>query len=330
MENKRCTVAILNYNGLRWLQAFLPGVEAHSPEAIVYVYDNASTDGSQDYLRQHHPNVLLVAGTENLGFCAGYNAAFRHITTPYAVLLNSDVEVTEGWLTPLLQELEENPDVGAVQPKIRSYHHRHLFEYAGAAGGYIDRFGYPYCRGRIFDTVEEDLGQYDTPADVFWATGACMAVRTELFKQLGGLDERFFAHMEEIDWCWRAQRAGYRIRVQPGSVVYHVGGGTLAYDSPRKLRLNYRNNLLMLDNNLAGIPHAGTLFGRLVLDGISALHLLLKSQWKAPFTIFMAHMDFYRLRSSKIRHPLPKHIRLGSRSIIWAYFIQGRKKFSDL
>jgi GT2 family glycosyltransferase len=330
LGTKACTVAILNYNGEAWLRTFLPGVVQHTEGAQLLVYDNCSTDGSVAYIRQHHPEVLLIEGKENLGFCGGYNQAFKHIETPYTVLLNSDVEVTPHWLEPLVAELHQHPDVAAVQPKIKSYAQRTHFEYAGAAGGYLDALGYPFCRGRIFETIEEDKGQYDTPQDVFWASGACLAIKTHVFKKLGGFDERFFAHMEEVDLCWRAQRAGYRIRVVPSSMVYHVGGGTLSYGSMNKLRLNFRNNLLMLSKNLSGWAKYRVLGARLVLDGVAALAGLAKGQWGAPWAILQAHAQFYRLTASNKPDENPKIVKPSKIYILQAYYLQKRKIFSDL
>ena len=330
MENKLCTVAILNYNGVDWLQKFLPIVEKLSTEAKILVYDNASTDGSSAYVENHHPEVVLKVGQENLGFCGGYNAAFKQIDTPYTVLLNSDVEVTEGWLLPLLTTLEESPKVAAVQPKILSYHQRNHFEYAGAAGGFIDAFGYPFCRGRLFETLEKDEGQYNNACDIFWASGACVMVRTALYNELGGFDERFFAHMEEIDLCWRAQRAGYRIRVEPKSVVYHVGGGTLAYASNRKMLLNYRNNLLLLANNLEGWDYFWVLAIRLLLDGLAAIYGLSKGHWAAPAIILQAHIEFYKMPRSTIKKAPAKKVPLSKVCLVLSYFILGKKKFTEM
>jgi GT2 family glycosyltransferase len=330
LESKSCTVAILNYNGLHWLQKFLPTVVDCSPEAVLFVYDNASTDGSVAYLKEYHPSIKLVVGSQNLGFCGGYNRAFEHIDTPYTVLLNSDVGVTPNWLRPLLAQVDGDASVAAVQPKVRSYHQKTHFEYAGAAGGFMDKYGYPFCRGRLFDTLEEDLGQYDSPMDIFWATGACMLIRTEVYRELGGLNEDFFAHMEEIDLCWRIHRAGYRVCVDPASVVYHVGGGTLGYDSPKKLLLNYRNNLLMLSNNLRGFYRYRILLIRMVLDGISAFYGLAKGQWGLPITILKAHFQFYSILPKQNRHRLPFDVRPKTASVVFQYFALGRKRFSQL
>ena len=250
----KTAVVILNWNTEGFLREFLPGLirSAQKVEgAEVVVADNASTDGSMDVMKNEFPQVKTLQFEKNYGFTGGYNKAFSQIDSDYFVLINSDIEVTEDWLQPLVDWMESHPECGACAPKLHSWQERDMFEYAGAAGGYLDRFGYPFCRGRVLKRLEKDNGQYDSPADVLWATGACLMVRSSVYKALGGLDERFFAHMEEIDLCWRMQLEGYKVTVVPDSVVYHVGGGTLPATSPFKLFLNYRNNLLMLENNLA-------------------------------------------------------------------------------
>ena len=250
----KTAVVILNWNTEGFLREFLPGL-IHSIAKVegaeVIVADNASTDGSLEVMRKEFPQVRTLQFERNFGFTGGYNKAFSQIDSDYFVLINSDIEVTEDWLQPLVDWMDHHPECGACAPKLHSWQERTMFEYAGAAGGYLDRFGYPFCRGRVLKRLEKDNGQYDFPADVLWATGACLMVRSTVYRQLGGLDERFFAHMEEIDLCWRMQLEGYKVTVVPESVVYHVGGGTLPATSPFKLFLNYRNNLLMLENNLA-------------------------------------------------------------------------------
>ena len=250
----KTAVVILNWNTEGFLREFLPGL-LHSVRNVegaeVIVADNASTDGSLKVMKEEFPQVRTLAFDKNYGFTGGYNKAFKEIGSDLFVLINSDIEVTEGWLEPLVGWMQEHPECGACAPKLHSWQEREKFEYAGAAGGHIDLFGYPFCRGRVLKNLETDHGQYDSPADVFWATGACLMVRSSLYRELGGLDERFFAHMEEIDLCWRMQLAGYKVTVVPESMVYHVGGGTLPATSPFKLYLNFRNNLLMLENNLS-------------------------------------------------------------------------------
>ena len=250
----KTAVVILNWNTEGFLREFLPGL-IRSVEKVegaeVVVADNASTDGSMDVMKNEFPQVKTLLFEKNHGFTGGYNKAFEQIDSEYFVLINSDIEVTDNWLEPLVEWMDNHPECGACAPKLHSWQERDMFEYAGAAGGYLDRFGYPFCRGRILKRLEKDNGQYDSPADVLWATGACLMVRSSVYSKLGGLDERFFAHMEEIDLCWRMQLDGFKVTVVPESVVYHVGGGTLPATSPFKLFLNYRNNLLMLENNLA-------------------------------------------------------------------------------
>lgn len=250
----KTAIVILNWNTEGFLRDLLPGL-LHSIENVegteVIVADNASTDGSMKVMEEFFPQVRTIRFDRNHGFTGGYNKAFEQIDSEYFLLINSDIEVTEGWLEPLVKWMEDHPECGACGPKLHSWQEREKFEYAGAAGGYIDRYGYPFCRGRVMKRLETDRGQYDSPADVFWVTGACLMVRSSIYRELGGLDDRFFAHMEEIDLCWRMQLAGYRVTVVPESLVYHIGGGTLPATSPFKLYLNFRNNLLMLENNLA-------------------------------------------------------------------------------
>ena len=250
----KTAVVILNWNTEGFLREFLPGL-LRSVEKVegaeVIVADNASTDGSIKVMKEEFPQVRTIVLEKNFGFTGGYNKAFEQIDSDLFVLINSDIEVTDGWLEPLVRWMQEHPECGACAPKLHSWQEREKFEYAGAAGGCLDLYGYPFCRGRILKTLETDHGQYDSPADVFWATGACLMVRSSLYRELGGLDDRFFAHMEEIDLCWRMQLAGYKVTVVPESMVYHVGGGTLPATSPFKLYLNFRNNLMMLENNLA-------------------------------------------------------------------------------
>lgn len=295
---KPVKVVILNWNGRSYLEQFLPVLTARTPQAGIVVADNGSTDDSANFVRTQFPQVELVLLDRNYGFAEGYNQALAQIEADYFVLLNSDVEVTEGWLEPLVATLDEYPEVAAVAPKIRSYSARNKFEYAGAAGGFIDFLGYPFCRGRILDSIETDEGQYDSPREVFWASGACMLVRAEVFRRLGGFDSDFFAHMEEIDFCWRAQLAGYRIRVEPQSIVFHVGGGTLPNNSPQKIYLNFRNNLSMLFKNLSPGTFWPVLFSRMVLDGMAALVFLAQGHFDFFKKVFRAHIDFHKQRKS--------------------------------
>lgn len=298
MEKMTCSIIILNWNGAEMLRRYLPSVVAHTtlPGCEIIVADNGSTDDSLQVLQTEFPQVRTIRLDANYGFAEGYNRAIAQVDSDYTVLLNSDVEVTEGWLEPLLDYLNTHKDVAAVQPKIRSWRNRQLFEHAGAAGGYINRLGYPYCRGRVLWHVEEDKGQYDTIADVDWTSGACMCVRTDVYKECGGLDAAFFAHMEEIDLCWRMRNRGWRLVCLPQSVVYHLGGGALSYDSPRKTYLNHRNNLLMLYKNQ---QHPwGVLLVRCVLDYAAAAFYLLQGRWGACKAVFAARRDYRKMRSA--------------------------------
>ncbi len=332
-------VVILNWNGKKLLEQFLPGVLACSRnEATVYVADNASTDDSLAYVRANFPEIRVVVNRENYGFAGGYNRSLDTIEADVFVLLNSDVEVTPGWIGPVIRYMEKEPGIGACQPKILSFHQRDHFEYAGAGGGYIDRYGYPFCRGRIFNHLEKDLKQYDQPAEVFWASGACMFVRSSVFRQVNGFDETFFAHMEEIDLCWRIQRAGFSIRYQPAAVVYHVGGGTLPKSNPGKTYLNFRNNLLMLHKNLAAARLFPVMFYRMLLDGLAGIKFLFSSGPGDFFAVIRAHAYFYtHLRARlRIRRQTRAVISSGTvkgiyhGNLVVEYFIRGKKRFTDL
>ena len=329
----KTAVVILNWNTEGFLKEFLPGL-LHSVGKVdgaeVIVADNASTDGSLKVMQELFPQVRTIAFEKNYGFTGGYNKAFDQIDSEYFVLINSDIEVTENWLSPLVDWMDTHPGCGACAPKLHSWQEKDKFEYAGAAGGYIDRFGYPFCRGRVLKRLETDNGQYDNPKDVFWATGACLMVRSSLYRKLGGLDERFFAHMEEIDLCWRMQLKGHKVTVVPDSVVYHVGGGTLPATSPFKLFLNYRNNLLMLDNNLAatfalmqykkgktadkaaakGLTQARwRICQRKMLDWLSAAVYLATLKTDCFKAVCKAHKEYRRLRSAPDRTETLAYIR---------------------
>lgn len=338
-------IVILNYNGRAFLARFLPSVVAYSPNATIYVADNASTDDSIAFLAQNYAEqVSIIRLTQNFGFAEGYNQALRAVEADYYLLLNSDVEVTENWLSPLLACLENDETVAAVQPKIRAEHTRTSFEYAGASGGFIDYLGYPLCRGRVFDTVEQDLGQYDTEIECFWATGAAMLVRSRVFQQLNGFDGDFFAHLEEIDWCWRAKRAGYKIKVVPKATVFHVGGGTLPKHNPKKNYLNFRNSLITLLKN-EPLKKLMWLFpARLVLDGVAGIKFLVEGKPNDVLMIVFAHWFVFCniLPIWKKRQQTAKNIdavRIASSNLkigilpivsVWSYFIQQKKQFINL
>ena len=294
---KQTAVVILNYNGAGMLRRFLPSVIKYSPEASIYVADNGSSDESCDVVRNEFPAVKLMVLDHNYGFAEGYNRALAQVDEEYAVLLNSDVEVTRGWLSPMTQFLDSNPEVAACQPKLLSFKQKDFFEYAGAAGGFIDKWGYTFCRGRIFNTVERDSGQYDDTTDVFWATGAALMIRNEVYKNNGGLDGRFFAHMEEIDLCWRLRSRGYRIACVPQSHVYHVGGATLKKENPQKTYLNFRNNLLMIYKNAPDCQLKKIMLFRKVFDNVAALKFLASGDYAAFKAVCKARRDFKAMRS---------------------------------
>lgn len=328
-------VVILNYNGQQFLEKFLPEVVAHSAPHAVIVADNASTDSSVAYLRENFPQVRLIQLKENGGFSRGYNESLAQVEADFYVLLNSDVMVTPHWLEPILTYLEQNTDVTALQPKILAYHLPTHFEYAGAGGGFLDGLGYPFCRGRIFDTLEKDEGQYAHAIPIFWASGACMVVRAEAYHRLGGLEDAFFAHMEEIDLCWRIWRSGGMIHYLPDSTVYHVGGGTLAQGSPRKTYLNFRNNLALLTKNLPARRLFGKLLLRFCLDGLACLRFVGKGEFGQARAVLKAYWDFYkkfRFWRKKYQQFLPEYPNapIYPKSIIWQYYLMGKKKFSDL
>ena len=334
---KDISVVILNWNGSAMLQRFLPSVIRYSEEAEIIVADNGSTDHSIDILREKFPSVRILPFRENYGFAEGYNRAIQQIETPYVLLLNDDVEVTPHWLQPLLAFMNHHPEVAACQPKILSETQRELFEYAGACGGFIDHLGYPYCRGRIFNHVEKDRGQYDQVCPIFWATGAALLVRTDVYRKEGGLDKRFFAHMEEIDFCWRLRSRNYGIYCIPQSTVYHVGGGTLPKSHPRKTFLNFRNNLLMLYKNLPEERLNFTLRIRYLLDLIAALKMLLSGQAKESMaivkalrTFFKIRHDFDRQREENLQKQQLKDIpEMRNESLLVAFYLKKKKKFED-
>lgn len=334
-------VVILNWNGLKMMQEYLPrvvestcafGGEDSGDSAFVVVADNGSTDGSLEWLEANFPQVATIPLDRNYGFTGGYNRAFNEIEADYYVLLNSDIDTPDGWIAPLFEYMEEHPEAGICQPKILSIADRGTFEYAGAAGGFIDRYGYPFCRGRILSRIEKDNGQYDEPVEVFWATGACMMIRAALYHHLGGLDEAFFAHMEEIDLCWRAKLLGYQVWCIPQSKVYHLGGGTLPNDSPRKLYLNYRNNLLLLYKNLPEKIRSGRIAFRKCLDAASAAIYLLTGRFKCFAAVCRAHRDYRKMKKSLDPSPFEEesnNIGLYDHSIVLKFFLSRKKLTFD-
>ena len=337
----KTAVVILNYNGAALMEEFLPSVihSVNGMDAEVIVADNASTDNSLEFLKTNHPKVRTIVLDKNYGFADGYNRALAQIDAEYFVLLNSDVDVDAEWLKPLEFFMDNNPDVAVCQPKILSQKNDKYFEYAGAAGGFIDKYGYPFCRGRLFNDVEPDVGQYDEQKDIFWSSGACMLIRKKDYEDVGGLDGDFFAHMEEIDLCWRLKNRGRRIVCIPSSVVYHVGGGTLAQGNPRKTFLNFRNNLLMLYKNLPSSRVNRILFIRMVLDGLAALSMLAKGDVKNFKSVFKAHKDFKALKKKFVAKrekevsftdAVGTHDEIYRRSIVLAYYLRGIRKFRNL
>ena len=335
---KQVAVIILNWNGAALLKRYLPTVIAGTDNTVadVIVADNGSTDNSLQVLQEKFPQVKVISFDKNHGFAEGYNLAIKQTMYPYTVLLNSDVRTPQGWLNPLLDYMEAHPDVGAVMPKLLhdSEDGPTMFDYAGAAGGYIDCHGYPYCRGRIFEFVEEDHGQYDNgPKSVFWATGACLMVRSQLYQDVGGLDKDFFAHMEEIDLCWRIRLAGNDLMMVPASLVYHLGGGSLAYGNPRKTYLNFRNNLLLLHKNLPHDEGKRLLLVRRLMDTLAFGMALAKFHFGDARAIIRAHRDFRKMRKNYTSQPtvnLLKQLPEERVNIITAHYLRGVKHFTDL
>ena len=330
-------IVILNWNGQSFLAQFLPSVITYSTGCQVYVADNASTDNSVRYLQDNFPEVKLIIHTNNLGFCEGYNQALQQIKADYFVLLNSDVEVTAGWVTPIINLMESSASIAACQPKIKSYHLPNFFEYAGAGGGLLDKYGYPFCRGRIFNNLEEDTGQYNDTTTVFWATGACMFIRAEVYHQVGGLEPAFFAHMEEIDLCWRLQNLGYQVMYCGQSEVYHVGGGTLPKSNPHKTFLNFRNGLALLYKNNPKEGFYPIFITRLILDWVAAFKFLLDGKPSDCLAVWKAHWTLWRNRKywlqKRLKHaPTTKSKLKGwfNGSIVWEHFIRRKKTYLEL
>ena len=328
----KTAVVILNWNGAKLLQQFLPSVIEFSGDATIYVADNASTDTSIAVLKNEFPSVKIIENTGNYGFAKGYNEALKCVEEPYYALVNSDIEVSENWLQPIEAIFDNEPNSAIIQPKLLDYKKKTHFEYAGAAGGFIDKYGFPFCRGRIFDTLEEDLGQYDTETEIFWATGACFFIRKEVFRSLQGFDGDFFAHQEEIDLCWRANNVGHTIKYCPTSVVYHVGGATLNEANPMKTFLNFRNSLLMLTKNLPKEKLVPIIFIRLCLDGLAGIQFLFKGKVTHTFAILKAHFYFYHLigRNLKKRTNNQKTDYFYTKSIVWNYFVQKKNTFNRI
>lgn len=336
---QKVAIVILNWNGEKFLKKFLPSVVNNTLAAgiEVVVADNGSTDGSISFIENTYPSIRVIKLDRNYGFASGYNLALKQVESEYYVLLNSDVDVPQGWLNPLIQFMDTNPNAAACMPKILDYNNPHNFEYAGAAGGFIDYLGYPFCRGRILSHIEQDKGQYDKPLEIFWASGACLFIRSRVYWEAGGLDDDFFAHMEEIDLCWRAKNLGYSNWCIPESKVYHVGGGTLPNNNPRKLYYNYRNSLYMLYKNLPKRNLLPIVFTRLVLDGLSAVAYLLKGNFGFFKAVFLAHCTFWsNIRIIINKRKMQKTIinktdsQILKQSILVDFFIRKKRTFSSL
>jgi GT2 family glycosyltransferase len=339
MHSPRIAIVILNWNGVQLLRQFLPSVIEFSTTGLteIIVADNGSTDESLSVIESEFPEVKILDLKQNYGFARGYNEALKQIAADYFVLLNSDVEVTPGWLDAPIRLMENDDSIAAVQPKILSYNLKSHFEYAGAAGGFIDQYGYPFCRGRIFNEVEKDDGQYNDTTDILWATGACMFIRAKLFAEADGFDADFWAHMEEIDLCWRLRNRGFRIVYTPESTVYHVGGGTLSYDNPHKLFLNFRNNLWLLYKNLPQGQLFPILVGRMILDALAAFKLLaefnlngIKSVLKAHFHFYRSLPELHRKRKTIEKQRTVQPEGRKSVNIVWQFHVRKRKKYNEL
>ncbi|MDL2144438.1 glycosyltransferase family 2 protein [Flavobacterium tructae] len=328
----KIAVVILNWNGVKLLEQFLPSVIRFSEGAQIYVADNASTDDSIDFVKNNFPSIKIVQNNGNHGFAKGYNDALQHIDAEIYALVNSDIEVTENWLTPILETFENEKLTAIIQPKILDYKNKEYFEYAGAAGGFIDKYGFPFCRGRIFDTIEKDNGQYDDNCELFWASGACFFIRSEVYHELGGFDETFFAHQEEIDLCWRAANEGHVIKYVSSSTVYHVGGATLQQGNPRKTFLNFRNSLLMLVKNLPKKRLFFVIFFRMVLDGIAGIRFLTQGKFGHTYAILKAHFSFYciSLKYLKKRKDFQIQEYYMVKSIVYLYYLKKLQVFKEI
>jgi GT2 family glycosyltransferase len=325
----KIAVVILNWNGTKLLEQFLPSIIKYSPEAEIYVADNASTDDSISFVKANFPTIKIVENESNYGFAQGYNEALKHIDAEIYALVNSDIEVTENWLKPILETFENEPKTAIIQPKILDYKRKEYFEYAGAAGGFMDKYGYMFCRGRVFETLEKDNGQYNDNCEIFWASGACFFIRSSIYKELQGFDADFFAHQEEIDLCWRAFNKGHIIKYNAKSVVYHVGGATLQQGNPMKTFLNFRNSLLMMVKNLPKNQLFPVLFIRLVLDGVAGVQFLFQGKFKHLWAILKAHFAFYSLVTVnyKKRGEFQSQKYYKIKSIIFQYYAKGGKVF---
>lgn len=337
----KIAVVILNWNGAALMQQYLPSVVKYSsiPDVEIIIADNASKDNSISFLQTLYPSIKIIPLTENFGFAGGYNKALEQVNAEYYILLNSDVEVTENWIMPVINEMEKDKTIAAAMPKIKSFHNRNHFEHAGAAGGFIDKYGFPFCQGRIFDQIEEDKEQYNSIKSIFWASGACMFIRSNIFKKAGGFDTDFFAHMEEIDLCWRIKNLGYQIFYIPKATVYHLGGGMLPYNNPRKIFLNFRNNLFTLYKNVDSSRFPAIIIQRMAFDFLAAINFIIHGEIKNFYSVFNAHMAFYsQLKNLKKKRKLliiqnntaVNHKEIYPKSIVASFWLKRKKKYSDL
>ncbi len=339
-NSAKIAIVILNYNGEILFDKFLPSIVRYSTtkNTEIIIADNGSTDNSIKHLQHHFPEIKIIDFKNNYGFAEGYNRALKQIKADYYILVNSDVEVSKNWIEPCIKMFEHDEKLAAIQPKILYYYQVNLFEYAGAGGGFIDKFGYPFCRGRILNKLEEDTGQYNQSTPIFWASGACMFVRASAFHEVGGFDSDFWAHMEEIDLCWRLKSRGLKIMYQPESVVYHLGGGTLSYGSPRKIYLNFRNNLYMLFKNLPKNQFKRIFLTRMILDGIAAVKFILGLNFREFWAVLKAHFLFYQnlgkliIKRKEVQKEVlvKEHREVYQKSIMWKFFIERKRRFSDL
>lgn len=328
---KKIAVVVLNWNGVSLLEKFLPSIIEFSPEATIYLADNASTDNSVEFVKSNFPSVKIIENSGNYGYAKGYNEALTLVEEEFYALVNSDIEVTKDWLKPILRKFENEPKTAILQPKILDFKNKQFFEYAGAAGGFIDKYGFPFCRGRIFDSLEKDSGQYDDNCEIFWASGACFFIRKSVFRELKGFDSDFFAHQEEIDLCWRVFNKGYTTKYLWESTVYHVGGATLQQGNPKKTYLNFRNSLYMMLKNLPKKALFSRLFMRMVLDGLAGVQFLLKGKFSHFMAILKAHYSFYQFifKNYKKRDSLQSTDYYKLKSIVFEHFVKKMVKFKN-
>jgi len=328
----KLAIVILNWNGKKLLEQFLPSIIQHSKNADIFVADNASTDNSIAFIKSNYPTITVIHNKENGGYAKGYNDALTAVEADVFCLLNNDIEVTQNWLNPIINAFKKDSNTAIIQPKLLDYNKKNCFEYAGAAGGFIDKYGYPYCRGRIFNTIEKDLGQYNDITEIFWASGACLFIKSDVFKELSGFDELYFAHMEEIDLCWRAKNLGYAVKYVGSSEIYHVGGATLENSNPKKTFLNFRNSLFTLTKNADGFI-LGKIFVRLILDGIAAIKFLIEFKPKHTLAILKAHSSYYYHLNKVLtqRRSIKNKINYYSRtSIVFDYFVNRITEYKSL